>query len=297
MNSALFALSVREALLQIRRGAAQAAHTVLALAVTLFCLGLFAAGMRFSDRALSLLRDDLRVVVYLEPGVDRVRADAMTLAIRSFPGVRGALFRDRDEAERRFRELMGPQTSDLFRFVGGNPLPESILVTVESSERAAETADRIRRDFPLNAAEVCYSADAYERVASFFALARAAGAALVACLLVVGIGSVVMAVALSVDARSEEIEIMRLVGATRAFIAAPYFVSACLLSLVSSTAAGGALLALRGALARFFAQKAPAIVPLLDGIPDPPLLLGLVLAGLLVAAGGSAVGLLRRLRA
>lgn len=296
MSSGSLPLILREALLQLRRGVAQAAFTGLTLSVTLLCLGLFAAGERVTARILDLLRDDLRVVVYLESSVDRVRADAMTLAVRGFPGVRGALFRDREEAGRRFRELMGDEADDLFRFVGGNPLPESILVTVGSREEAVLVADRIRRDFPLNVEEVCFSADAYERVASFLALARSAAAALVALLALVACGAVVMAVALAVDSRREEIEIMRLVGATRAFIAAPYFVAAALTALCAAGVAALALHGLRGALAALFATKAPALVPLLDGIPDARLLAALAATGLAIAALGCALGLARRLR-
>jgi cell division protein FtsX len=137
--------------------------------------------------------------------------------------------------------------------------------------------------------------DAYERLASLLAIARRAGAALVALLLLVGVGAVVMSVALGIDARREEIEIMRLVGATRGFIGAPYVVSSCLVGVAGAFAAAVAL-ALRGRARRLSRRRLPRRSRFFRSAGGRRAA-GLLAAGVAVAAGGSPFGPARRLRA
>lgn len=288
---------IREAFLHLRRGGLQALFTALVLAVTLFCFGAFSSGLEFADRVLGLLKSDLTVAVYLEDGVQKFAVEGMLAKLKLWPEVREAAFRDKDAAMQRYRAMMGPESADLFRLLEGNPLPESILVTVDSVAGATRVAERIRKEMSLYVSEICFSADAYDRISALLVLARSVGAAVLAGLLVVAAGAVFMAIALGVDGRREEIEIMLLVGATRFFVGAPYVIEAALLGLAGSLGAIGGLFLLKGALHAFFLAKIPAAAPLVADLPSLQAVAAVLVVGVLLAMAGSLIGLRRRLTA
>jgi cell division transport system permease protein len=118
-----------------------------------------------------------------------------------------------------------------------------------------------------------------------------AGLALLALL---GLGTSVLVsntLRLAVFARREEIEIMKLVGATDAFVGAPFLVEGLLQGLLGGGLAAAALLGLHAAVAPRLVQAIGLAAPLARAQVLPGTLLG----GLI--AGGTAIGLLASLLA
>ncbi len=102
---------------------------------------------------------------------------------------------------------------------------------------------------------------------------------------------------LAVFARRDEIEIMKLVGATDAFVSAPFLIEGLLQGLIGAAVAVGALLVAHAAVV----PRLRAAIALADGLRladtlPPPLLLGLVLGGGAVGLLGSALSVARTLR-
>ena len=98
-------------------------------------------------------------------------------------------------------------------------------------------------------------------------------------------------------ARRDEIEIMKLVGATDAFVSGPFLIEGLVQGLLGAAVAVGALLAVHAAIVpRLRATVALAGgLRLADTLP-PQLLVGLVLGGGAVGLLGSALSVARTLR-
>jgi len=129
------------------------------------------------------------------------------------------------------------------------------------------------------------------------ARARAAAVLLFAALAIATAVLVSNTLRLAVFARRDEIEIMKLVGATDGFVAAPFLIEGLLQGLLGATLAAGALLAVHAALVPRLraAVKVAEALTLQDTLP-PHLLAALILGGAAVGLLGSALSVVRTLR-
>jgi cell division transport system permease protein len=160
---------------------------------------------------------------------------------------------------------------------------------------ARELAARLR-GVP-GAAEVDYGNAWLERLEVFVGRAKVAAVVLFAALALATAVLVSNTLRLAVFARRDEIEIMKLVGATNGFVSAPFLIEGVLQGLLGAVLAVLALLGLHGLLVPRL-QAAVALaggLTLRDTLPLP-LVLGLVLGGGFVGLLGSALSVARTLR-
>ena len=265
----------------------------LLAAATLAAVLLLAASLllvlRNAERQVDRVRGEARVDVYLRDDATPEQVVGIRDALASGPGVTRIAFVGKDEALTRFREAFG----DLAALAGElqtNPLPASFEVYLmpgpETVPQARGVAD-IMASRP-GVEEVRYDREWLDRLAGGLAAAQLAGAIL--ALVVFGAVAFVMAAVLrlAVLARQDEIEIMRLVGATPFLVRGPFLVAGLVQGLI---AAWIALLALeagrRGLLASAGASGLP-MVQLLAGAPlDGRSAVALLLAGTAVGVLGA----------
>jgi cell division transport system permease protein len=235
------------------------------------------------------VRGEARVDVYLRDDATAEQVEGIREALAGRPGVVRIAFVGKDEALTRFREAFG----DLAALIGeleSNPLPASFEVFLAPGpgtvSQARGVADVLAKRPGVE--EVRYDREWLDRLAG--GLAAAELAAVAVALLVFGAVAFVMAAVLrlAVLARQDEIEIMRLVGATPFLVRGPFLVAGLVHGLF---AAWVALLGLeagrRALLASAGAQSAP-LVRLLAGAPlDGRSALGLLAAGTLVGVLGA----------
>ncbi len=250
--------------------------------VAVLSMGLVAAALGTAERLLQAWAGEVRLSVYLARGADlagaasAVRALAPGRAVEAVPAA---------EALRRLAEGLGEEAG-LLDGVGAEALPDCVEVAVPgiSLEEARALALRLRQ--VPGVAEVDYGNAWLERLEAFLRRARVAGVAL---LLLLGLATAVLVsntLRLAVYARREEIEIMKLVGATDAFVGAPFLLEGLLQGLLAGGVAAAALLGISAALGpRLAAALGPlAVQPLGAALPWP------LLAG--VVGGAAAIGLL-----
>jgi cell division transport system permease protein len=261
--------------------------------VALLVTGLFAAALGGGERLLAAWAGEVRISVYLAPGADlaRARAAAAALApgraVEAVPAATGL---------ERLRASLGDQAG-ILEGVGADALPDAVEVAVPgiTLEAARQLAGRLR-EVP-GAAEVDFGTAWLEKLEALLARARTAGLAL---LLLLAAGTAVLVsntLRLAVFARREEIEIMKLVGATDAFVGAPFLIEGLLQGLLGGGLAAGALLGLHAALAPRVAAAVGLAAPLGRAAVLPwQLLAGLVGGGALLGLVASGLALARYLR-
>jgi len=147
------------------------------------------------------------------------------------------------------------------------------------------------------AREVDYGSAWLERLERLLSRLRWAGAALFAALAAGAAVLVANTLRLGVFARRDEIEIMKLVGATDAFVETPFLIEGLVQGVLGGALASGALLALvAAALPRVVAALGVAS-PIARGDVLPPVLLaGLVAGGGMLGTIASALAVGRELR-
>jgi cell division transport system permease protein len=255
--------------------------------------GLFAAALGGGERLLTAWAGEVRISVYLAPGADLARARAAAAALAPERAVEAVPARTGLE---RLRASLGDQAG-ILEGVGTDALPDAVEVAVPGiTLAAARDLARRLREVP-GAAEVDFGTAWLEQLEALLARARTAGLALL--LLLAGGTAVLVSntLRLAVFARREEIEIMKLVGATDAFVGAPFLIEGVLQGLLGGGLAAAALLGLHAALAPRVAAAVGLAAPLGRAAVLPwPLLAGLVGGGALLGLVASGLALARYLR-
>ena len=264
------------------------------IAVSLFVLGAFLTVAGNLGDVVTKWTEKIQIIVYLEADIeDRVQASLENRLIED-PAVESLDLVDRAEALERFKTLFR-DLSSLPEDLGENPFPASYEVNLRPGHQSPAEVQRLADvfvDVP-GVQEIQYDLLWIERLATGVRLLRAAGAFLGGILVLAGIFTISNVIRLTVYAREDELDIMRLVGATRAYVKGPFVVEGMLQGgLGGSLAAGLLWLTLRW-LARDLATS-ELLGTTAFALPTE-ITMALVFGGMAVGIVGSLVSL-RRVR-
>jgi len=284
---------LRRALEAMVRGPRVALVATLTIAVAVFVTGLFATALRGGHRLLEAWAGEIQISVYLDPAADLEVARAA--AASAAPG-RTVEAVTAEEALRRFRRALGPQ-GGLVDGLGASVLPPSIEVRASGIGLAETRALAAKMESVPGAREVDFGNDLLERLERLLRRLRMAGVALLAT---VALGTSVLVantLQLGVFARRDEIEIMKLVGATDAFVGAPFLIEGVVEGIVGGALAAGALVAGAGAILPRLSEALGLGTPILRAeILPASFLAALVAGGAALGIVASAVAVRRELR-
>ena len=250
--------------------------------VAVLSVGLVAGALGTAERLLQAWAGEVRISVYLARGADLATAAAAVAALAPGRAVEAVPAAD---GLRRLARSLGDEAG-LLQGVGADAIPDCVEVAVPgiTLDEARALSSRLRQ--VPGAADVDYGTAWLERLEAFLRWAREAGLAL---LVLLGLATAVLvsnSLRLAVYARREEIGIMKLVGATDAFVGAPFLLEGLLQGLLAGGAAAASLLGLQALLLPRLVGALGPLAALPPGAALPwPLLLG-------VLGGGAAIGLL-----
>jgi cell division transport system permease protein len=274
---------VTEAATSLWRSRLVNAVSVGTIAVSLFVLGAFLTVASGLGELVTRWTEKVQVIVYLEDGVeDRVRA-SLENRLRDDPAVGAVAFVSREQALARFREMFR-DLSSLPEDLGENPFPASLEVTLRADRQSPAEVQRMAKAFEgaPGIREIQYDLLWIERLATGVRLVRGLGAFLGGILVLAGVFTISNVIRLTIYAREDELDIMRLVGATRAYVKGPFVTEGVMQGGLGGLVATGLLWAALGWLSRGLAASdllSRAAFQLPPGL------------GLLLVAGGMTVGL------
>ncbi len=172
------------------------------------------AGLEFTEQKVE-------VVAYLQPNATDSQVATLQASVDAMPEVDTVAYITRDLALERFRDSMQAQgREDLTQFLDSNPLYASLEVKLIDPSAVRAVGEVLRADPAVR--NVINIEDLVERVLTVTSILRTAGTVLLLVVGVIALFIIVNTIRLAVFARAEEIEIMRLVGASDAFIRWPF---------------------------------------------------------------------------
>jgi len=249
------AFSLRRAWQGFWRNALMSLAATLTMVLMLLLLSGFFIIQNVLLASLSFVEQKVEVVAYVENTATQEQLDALVAKIDAMPESAAVEFVSREEALRRFREAQEAQgREDLTRYLEANPLYASINVKLRAPTDLDAVAEAMR-DEPIvrNVLNIDALVDRVVTVTSFV---RNAGVVMVAVVGLIVLFIIVNTIRLAVVARAEEIEIMRLVGASDAFIRWPFVFEGALVGLLGALITLGLLVAaadpLSAAMVGFF---------------------------------------------
>lgn len=191
------------------------------------------------ENLLSRLESELAVQAYMVKD-NTLDAEAIARRIQSLEGVYSIKTFSPSESLAKLQQKMGSQSRAL-EMLGDNPIPWNFEIHVNSASDIEPLVEALK-DMP-EIDDVVYAGLVVKRIS---ALSRISSrVALIMFLLAVIITALVVynTIHISLYSRREEIGIMYLVGATRAYIATPFVLEGTLLAFLGALIAGGGIVA------------------------------------------------------
>lgn len=269
----------------------------VSVAVALTVLAAFAVVVQTLGRTADQLAREVEVSAYLREGVPVDRALSLLEQVVKWPQVASGRYLDSEGALREFARSLGEEA----RLLEGLPpgvLPASLEVAVHPESWTREDIEILgaRLSGFKEVEDVRYGQEDIEEINAILSVSRVTAAVLSAALIFATILLVANTIRLTVYARRDEIEVMSLVGATRAFVRAPFVVEGALQGVAGGVIAFSMVLALQEALHIAVARGISTTVPL-ELVFDPfGYLASLVFAGLSLGVTGSLLAVGRFLR-
>ena len=227
-------LTFREVVLGLRRSPLLSTLSVITIAFSLFAFGLFGLLVLNVDRALRGVEEHVEIVAFLADGTLPESISAAMGDISAFPEVARVEQVSPEQALARARAEL-PEFQDVF---DASFLPPSIEVRLKEGHRDPATVKAVTQriqTYPF-VDDVRYGEDWVKKLYDIRNIAGAAGIALGLLFAAVAIIIIGTTIRMTVLARTREISIMRLVGATDGFVRLPFLIDGFLKGL-----AGGLL--------------------------------------------------------
>jgi cell division transport system permease protein len=202
---------------------------------------------------LQFMEQKVEVVAYLQPNTTDSQVTDLEARLKAMPQVASVVYVSRDEALAQFRASMAAQgRQDLTRSLDANPLYASLEVKMVDPSQVRLVGDALRNDPSIR--NVINIEDLVERVLTVTNILRTAGTVVLAIVGVIALFIIINTIRLAVLARADEIEVMRLVGASDAFIRWPFVFEGAFVGFLGSVVTLGILLAVADPLSAFMAD-------------------------------------------
>ena len=221
--------------------------TALAVATTTFTMlgmGVFLLLYLNAQEALGSLKEEIKVVVYLRDSASPGEIAQLRSDLSRDPAVAAVEFVSREQALAAFRTQF-PSEERLLNGLGDNPFPASLVVKVSPAYRSSEQVGTLVQKLKALAEvdEVLYSQDWIDNLTVAVRYLRVLGMGIGVVLAASMVTILANTIKLTLYARREEIEILKLIGATTGFIKMPFVLEGALLG---GAGAACSLVLLRG---------------------------------------------------
>jgi cell division transport system permease protein len=270
-------------------------NPVMSLAST-FTVGLmlllfafFLATDRGLQAAVGVLESKVELALFLEDDARVSDVLALRAQIEADPAVSHVDYVTKDQAMARLVDIASRQSDIQIVDISSNPLPASLEIKLQNAQEAPRIGATLRQEIGKGVVhEVVDNPSVVDKLLTITRVLSFGGVAVLAMMLVVALFVIVNTIRIAVHARRDEIEIMKLVGATDWFVRWPFILEGMLVGALGAMAALTVVVLAAGpvtnALVGFL-----EIVPLSFGSAFLWQLVGSVFALALAVGGGGAM--------
>ncbi len=235
LNSLVY--NIKQGFLQIFRNRGMSLASIFSILAMLLILGMFFVITVNINLFTEVVKQDYdQIEVFLLDDTDKAQAEQIMTQIRTHEGVTDVQYRSKAEALEILKERWG-ESGYLLDSLGKNPLPASILISVESLDNAGEVAAYAGTLDGIE--DVQYYQETVEKLTKITNFLQIGALIIMAFLVVVSVVVVSNTVKLTVFARAKEIRIMKYVGATNWFIRGPFLAEGIIIGMLAALISTG----------------------------------------------------------
>ena len=231
----VFDYAVTAALVGLWRHRFMTGATVLTTALMLLMLNVFVVLVTHLNVALEALEHRVNVIAYIREDAPPGKVRELQSSLQNRSDVLEVIYVTKDEALARLREHFADR-AELLAMVADNPLPASLEIRARDPGSLQNIVSLLETKVGPESVleEVALQEDIVERLLSLTTATRVAGVAMTGGLAVVSLFIVINTIRIAVYSRRQEIEVMKLVGATDWFVRWPFVFEGMLYGLLAS---------------------------------------------------------------
>ena len=218
-----FTYVIREGFAGFRRARLAAVGSILTITIALLLLGLFYIISTNTTRLVESVRAKVDMEAFLEEPITRQRINDIRQQILSIEGISDVRFISKEDAARIFRQEFGEDVNKVLEF---NPLPTSFKISLKEEYRTTDKAEEVYQKIK----KIKGVDDAVYRKDLLDFLDKRAKLLYIVGLIIgifVGISAIFLVsntIRLTIYAKRKSIQTMKLVGASRWFVRAPFLI-------------------------------------------------------------------------
>ena len=221
---------IRDAVKSLFRNGWSTFGAISAVSMVLLLVGIFVSLLFNMNKIATDVEQDVNVRVYIDLAADETKTEELKAAIQALDAVDTVKFRSKDEELDDITKSVA-QEFELFRN-DSNPLRNAFDVSTKNPNQTKEVATTIEKmDY---VARVNYGGARADTVFKVISTSRNVGIGVIAVLLIIALFLISNTIRATIHARRTEIEIMQLVGATKAYIRWPFFLEGGFIGLIGS---------------------------------------------------------------
>ncbi|MBI3189539.1 MAG: ABC transporter permease [Ignavibacteriales bacterium] len=235
-----FQYTIKEGFAGFSRQKLAAVGSILTITISLLLLGMFYLVSIQASRAVEQIRQQVDVEVFLDESLKKNKLVDVQLQIQAVEGIASAEYFSKEDAAEFFKKEFEEDINNVLDF---NPFPASFKITVKDAFRTAERVEEMQKKLKAikGVDDVVYRKDMLEffdsRTKGLNSIALALGIFLALSAVILVSNSI----RLTIVARKNSIQVMKLVGATRWFIRAPFLIEGMLIGTLGGIFAAGLL--------------------------------------------------------
>lgn len=223
----------RESLKSLSRNGWMSFASISAVTVTLILVGIFALVMMNLNHIADNIENDVEIRVLIDiindPKEMKAAEDKLMEQVERLPEVAEVKYSSKEDELKILIENYG---EDFSLYEQSNPLRNVLYVKAKDPEQTADLAKKI--DKLDHTYDVIYGEEKVENLFNFLNTGRNIGLVLILGLLFTAIFLIYNTIRITIVARKDEIEIMKLVGATSSFVRIPFLFEGLWLGVLGS---------------------------------------------------------------
>jgi len=221
---------IRDAVKSLFRNGWSTFGAISAVSMVLLLVGIFVSLLFNMNKIATDVEQDVNVRVYIDLAADETKTEELKAAIQALDAVDTVKFRSKDEELDDITKSVA-QEFELFKN-DSNPLRNAFDVSTKNPKQTKEVATTIEKmDY---VARVNYGGAKADTLFKVISTSRNVGVGVIAVLLIIALFLISNTIRATIHARRTEIEIMQLVGATKAYIRWPFFLEGGFIGLIGS---------------------------------------------------------------
>lgn len=232
MKPRTFRRHVRDAFRSFLRNGWMSFASIATVSITLFLVGVFILAALNIDHLAKQTESQVEISIYLKMDTTQDAIQIMASDLKQLPHVHSVRFVPREEGLAWLKETYADEADLFVGLDDDNPLPDAFFIKTDAPSQTAELAQTIKQ-WP-QVEKVRYAQEEVAKLLEITTVIRQVMLVVVIGLALTAMFLISNTIKLTILSRREEVELMRLVGASKWYIRMPYFIEGALIGLIGA---------------------------------------------------------------